>query len=125
MAAADLKRLVPPEYWPGLTAAYASAVTRAFEIALILACAACVGAVGTEWRSIKRKKHAERVTAAAGSDVEEASSAGEENKTDGTPSPQPARDDMAVKPERQGSDVERAAGDVTLDKGADLRGRQQ
>ena len=51
--ATQLRSLVPSQYTPQAIEAYNRAVTKTFEMALILSCLSAIGAAGMEWRSVK------------------------------------------------------------------------
>lgn len=54
--ATNIRALVPPEALDQVLVAYNDALTRAFQIALIMACISIVGAIFMEWKSVKGKK---------------------------------------------------------------------
>lgn len=53
--ATNLRAIVDPSRLPEVLVAYNEAVTKVFQIALILSCLSILGAVGMEWKSIKGK----------------------------------------------------------------------
>ena len=68
--ATKLRTLIPnPADYHAALEVYNSGLTRAFEVSLIVACLAVVGAIGMEWKSVKVKGGKPR-------DVSEVSGAG-------------------------------------------------
>jgi hypothetical protein len=53
--AVELRNLVPAKYLTSVLVAYNDAITKAFQLAVIMACLASLGAVGMEWRNMKTK----------------------------------------------------------------------
>lgn len=53
--ATNLKKIVPPQALPAVLLAYNAALTKTFQIALVLACVSALGAAFIEWRSVKGK----------------------------------------------------------------------
>lgn len=58
LGATELRNIVPPEYLSIVLQGYNHAIVKAFYVALAAACVSIVGALGMEWRSIKRRKQA-------------------------------------------------------------------
>ncbi|KAL9117854.1 MAG: hypothetical protein Q9187_005603 [Circinaria calcarea] len=54
--ATGLKNIVRPQDLPTVLVAYNAALTKTFQIALVLACLSALGAVLFEWKSVKGKK---------------------------------------------------------------------
>jgi hypothetical protein len=54
--ATGLQSAVSPELLPAVLVAYNDALTKTFQIALVLACVTAVGAVLMEWKSVKGKQ---------------------------------------------------------------------
>jgi MFS family permease len=54
--ATGLQSAVSPELLPAVLVAYNDALTKTFQIALVLACVTAVGAVLMEWKSVKAKQ---------------------------------------------------------------------
>lgn len=53
--AVELRNLVPAKYLTSVLVAYNDAITKAFQLAVIMACLASLGAVGMERRNMKTK----------------------------------------------------------------------
>ena len=54
--ATSLKKVVPTQDLPAVLLAYNAALTKTFQIALVLGCLSGLGAAFIEWRSVKGKK---------------------------------------------------------------------
>ena len=59
VGATDLRRVVEPDNLVLVLSAYNYALTKAFVVALALACCSAVGAAGMEWKSVKYLKEAQ------------------------------------------------------------------
>ncbi|KAI9656307.1 MAG: hypothetical protein M1821_004970 [Bathelium mastoideum] len=59
IGATELRSSVPSQFIVPAVQAYNSAVTKTFQVALILSCLSVLGAAGMEWRSVKAPKKAE------------------------------------------------------------------
>lgn len=53
--ALEIRSLVPVEFLQEILVAYNDAITKAFQVGLIMSCFAIIGALGMEWRSVKAK----------------------------------------------------------------------
>lgn len=56
LGATELRAIVPPEELGRVLVAYNEALMGVFVVALCMACLSVVGALGTEWRSVKGKR---------------------------------------------------------------------
>ena len=63
--ALQLRTVVPEAYRPQVLEAYNDAIVKNFQIALIVACLATLGAVGMEWVSVKKVEATDEVAAAS------------------------------------------------------------
>ncbi|MCJ1395270.1 hypothetical protein MMC18_008154 [Xylographa bjoerkii] len=54
--ATDLFNIIPPQYHTAALEAYNDSLRVCFQVALILACLSILGALGMEWRSVKKNK---------------------------------------------------------------------
>ena len=56
--ATGIRNIVTPEQLPALLVAYNAAILKAFQLGLILSCLAIFGAMGLEWKTVKKGKQA-------------------------------------------------------------------
>lgn len=56
--ATGIRNIVSPEQLPALLVAYNAAIMKAFQLGVILSCLALFGALGLEWKSVKKGKQA-------------------------------------------------------------------
>jgi hypothetical protein len=56
LGATDITTAIAPQYLDRVVAIYNKALTRTFDVGLALSCIMIVGAVGMEWKSIKKDK---------------------------------------------------------------------
>lgn len=59
LGATQLRSYVPPQFLDVTITAYNQAVSKSFQIALILSCLSIIGAAGMEWKSVKAPKKTE------------------------------------------------------------------
>ncbi|KAL1604784.1 hypothetical protein SLS60_004324 [Paraconiothyrium brasiliense] len=50
-----LRELVGPEFLPQVLVAYNASIVQTFRLALVLACVSLIGALGMEWKSVKKQ----------------------------------------------------------------------
>ena len=56
IGATQLSGIVPAQYLPAVLVVYDNAVTKAFQVFMILGCMMTLGACGMDWRFSKKKK---------------------------------------------------------------------
>ncbi len=54
--ATNLQDVIPPEYLHGVLLVYNDALTRIFELVLVMACLTSIGSLAMEWKSVKGKQ---------------------------------------------------------------------
>jgi len=54
--ATNLQDVIPPEHLHGVLLAYNDALTRIFELVLVMACLTSIGSLAMEWKSVKGKQ---------------------------------------------------------------------
>lgn len=58
--ATGLRKIIPdPQDYEAALKVYNSGLTKAFQVSLIVACLSALGAIGMEWKSVKRGKPSE------------------------------------------------------------------
>lgn len=50
-----LREAVGPEFLPDVLVAYNASIVQTFRLALVLACVSLIGALGMEWKSVKKQ----------------------------------------------------------------------
>jgi hypothetical protein len=53
--ATELRTIIPDQSYGAALEVYNSGLTKAFQVSLIMACLSALGAIGMEWKSVKRK----------------------------------------------------------------------
>lgn len=62
--ATQVTKAIPARYLPAVLTAYDHAVTKVFQVSLIMACLMSLGACGMEWRSVKKEEKMEKAVEA-------------------------------------------------------------
>ena len=60
VGATDLTKTIPPQYLEDVLSVYNNALTKTYDVGLAVSCLMIIGALGMEWKSIKKSKQQEQ-----------------------------------------------------------------